>query len=343
VPVIQFWGRKFAVLFLFVLITACGGGGDGSAPSTPPFGTGASKLFVGDAGQQAIGSSSNSNPPPGTAAIQRVVSGPNTMLDSALIDFALDAGRDRLYVADLRSILAFDNISTISGNVAPRVISSFGPSGNFVGIDLDRTNDRLYAAVNLGLSSHEVRVFDSVSIMNNVAASRTFTFATNFLIDVAIDPINNVLYVYNLDVNSRTQISVFDNAASLSTNGVTPTRTITIGDSFSSGVAAGMFVDAANDRLYAPRGNGTVMVFDTASSKFGLVTAVTGAPSRTINLPVPACTNITVDLNANRLYAVDNAGLNIVDNASTVNGTPPTVTRALASSGSSFMAVAVKP
>jgi hypothetical protein len=343
VPVIQLWGRKFAVVFLFVLTTACGGGGDGSAPSTPPFGTGASKLFVGDAGQQAIGSSSNSNPPPGTAVIQRVVSGANTMLDSALIDFALDAPADRLFVADLRSILAFNNISTISGNIAPRVISSFGPSGNFVGIDLDRTNDQLYAAVNLGTLSHEVRVFNSVSIMNNVAASRTFTFPTNFLIDVAIDPIKNILYVYNLDsVNNLTQISVFDSAASLN-GSVTPNRLINLGDAFSSGVAAGMFIDAANDRLYAPRGNGTVMVFDTASSKFGLVTAVTGAPSRTINLPVPAYTNITVDLNANRLYAVDNAGLNIVDNASTVNGTPPTVTRALASSGSSFMAVAVKP
>src|SRR3954462_10283916 len=186
--VMHFWTRKLAILSLFALASACGGGGDGTPPSTPPFGTGASKLFGGDAGQQAIGSSSNSNPPPGTAVIQRVVSGANTMLDSALIDFAIDAPRDRLYVTDLRSILAFDNISAISGNVAPHVISSFGPSGNFVGIDLDRNKDQLYAAVNLGTLSHEVRVFNSVSTVNNVTApSRTFTFPTSFLIDVAID------------------------------------------------------------------------------------------------------------------------------------------------------------
>jgi hypothetical protein len=335
--VIQFWTRKLAILFLFALASACGGGGDGSAPSTPPFGT-ASTLFVGDAGQQAIGSSSNSNPPPGTAVIQRVVSGPNTMLSPSLIDFALDVTRDRLYVADLRSILAFDSISTISGNVAPRVISSFSTPGNFVGIDLDRTNDVIYAGVNLG-ATNEVRVFTAVSTANNALPSRTFSFSSNLLIDVAIDPTKNILYVFNVDsVTLRTQIAVFDNAVALS-GSRTPNRVITIGDTFSSGTPAGIFIDTANNRLYAPRGNGQVMVFDNANVTNGDV-ATTAMPSRTIALPVPSYTNITVDVSKDRLYAVDNGGLNIINNA---NAITPTATRALAPSGSLFTAVAVKP
>ena len=84
------------------------------------------------------------------------------------------------------------------------------------------------------------------------------------------------------------------------------------------------------------------MVFDIASTKDGDV-STTAAPARTIMLPVPAMTNITVELTANRLYAVDGDGLSIIPNASTVNGTPPVVTRVLAPSGSTFKAVAVSP
>jgi hypothetical protein len=81
-------------------------------PATPP-----SKIFVGDSNTPAIGSSPNSNPSPGQVVVERIISGPNTMLSSALVDFALDVVRDRLYVADQRSILVFDNISTAEGNI----------------------------------------------------------------------------------------------------------------------------------------------------------------------------------------------------------------------------------
>jgi hypothetical protein len=54
-------------------------------------------------------------------------------------------------------------------------------------------------------------------------------------------------------------------------------------------------------------------------------------------------TNVTVELTANRLYALDTLGLNIIENASTLNGTPPSLIRALAPGGSVFKAVAVAP
>jgi hypothetical protein len=102
-----------------------------------------------------------------------------------------------------------------------------------------------------------------------------------------------------------------------------------------------MFIDPANDRLYAPR-TGQVLVFDDVSTKNGTV-STTAAPERTINLPVPDLSTITVELTANRLYAADTNGLNIIDNASTVDGTPPIVTRVLVPSGTRLTAVAVRP
>jgi hypothetical protein len=337
-------GHHFArwyIALLIAAITACGGGGGGGSSSPPPPAVAASKIFVGDSGHAAIGSAGNSTPSPGSQIVDRVITGSNTMLSSSLTDFALDAAHDRLYVSDLRSILVFDNISTANGNVAPsRVLSSFGPLGGFVGIYLDTVNDRLYAGVNLGFQTNEVRVFNNASTASNAAPTRTFTFTSNFLTDLAVDTTKDIAYVHNLDsITNLTQISVFDNASALS-GSVTPNRTIAIGDSFSSGSAIGMFIDPGNDRLYAPR-IGQIMVFDAASTKSGPVSG-SGAPSRTINLSFADYSNIFVELTANRLYSADIAGVNIIDNASTVSGSPP-ITRVLVPAGSVFKAVVVKP
>ncbi len=337
--------RWCAVSVVVGLAAGCGGGGGGDSPQAPPA-TPPSKIFVGDSGiDPAIGSSPTSNPSPGQVIVERIISGPNTMLSSALVDFALDVARDRLYVADLRSILVFDNISTAEGNIPPsRIVSTCcGGSGNFVGISLDTDNDRLYAGVNLDLTTRQVHVFESVSTASNSPPSRTITVPATFLVDVAVDPTRDILYVYGRGaVTTFAEIAVFAGAAALS-GSETPDRTIAIGDSLFSGPAVGMFIDAGNDRLYAPRGTGQVLVFDSASTKDGPITT-TAIPERAVNvIPFPAYTNITVDLTANRLYATDTSGLSIIDNASTVNGTPPIVTRVLAPAGSTFKAVAVSP
>ena len=341
--IIQSAARRSLILLIAGLAAACGGGGGGGDSGPPPVAP--SKLFVGDSGNAAIGSSPNSNPSAGVGVVDRIITGSNTMLSQSLSDFAIDVANDRLYVSDLRRILVFNNVSTATGNIAPsRIVSTIaGDFGSFVSLHLDTANDRLYAATNgtAGLGSHDIRVFDNASTATNAAASRTFSFGTNFLIDIVVDTTRDLLYVYNRG-GTGTEIAVFTGASAL--NGtVTPARTINIGDSFSSGVPVGMFIDAANDRLYAPRGTGQVLVFDTASTKNGNVTT-TAAPSRVINLPVPfAETTITVDLAANRLYAADTGGLNIIDNASTVSGTPPATKRVLAPGGGVFKAVAVKP
>jgi hypothetical protein len=324
---------------LVLAVAACGGGGDGSST---PFGGPPSNIFVADTGDTAIGSSAERNPPAGVSVIQRVIFGSNTMLSSSLADLALDAAGDRLYVADLRSILVFNNAGTAAGNLAPaRVVSSFVGLGSFVALYLDTLNERLYAPVNLGALLNEVRVFDSAGTASNAAPSRTFSFNSNFVIDVAVDAGRNMLYALHLNSTTNlTEIAVFDNAGALS-GVVTPNRVITIGSSFSAGTAVGIFVDPTGNRLYVPN-FGQVLVFDNASTKNGPISGA-AAPERTITLPVAGITHLAVDVTADRLYATDNGGLTIIQNASTVNGIPPSSVRALAPPGSVFRALAVRP
>ena len=330
---------RWSSCVLLAAFAACGGGGEGGGP--PVGSVGDSKLFVGDSAKQAIGSSPNSNPAAGTSVIERVISGSSTMLSSELRDFALDAVNDRLYVADLRSILVFNNAGTASGNVAPsRVLNSFLGLGGFVGIYLDTVNDRLYAPVNLGAGSNQVRVFNGASTATNAFPDRTFSFASRFLIDIAVDTTRDILYAFHLNsATNLTEIAVFANASTL--NGVVvPTRVITIGRSYSSNEPAGIFIDSAANRLYAPN-HGQVLVFDSASTKNGAISGP-AAPERVITLPVPGMTTITIELTSNRLYAVDGAGVNVIPNASTAVGLV-TAVRILAPPGSFFEAVAVKP
>jgi len=324
--------RYCIAIVALAALTACGGGGGGSSPAPMAV---ASKIFIADSGNAQIGSSPNSNPPPGANVIQRVITGSSTMLSSNLADIALDVANDRLYVSDTGSILVFNNASTAAGNVAPsRVVSSLA-AGTFAGLFLDTVNDRLYATVNVTFATTEVRVFDKVSSAVNASPTRTFSFPANFLFDIAVDTTKNIAYVYDFANTGFSQISVFDNAAALS-GSVAPNRTIGIGETFSPGRAIGMFIDPANDRLYAPR-LGAVMVFDTASTNNG-----PAAPVRTVTLPIADVSNITVDLTANRLYAADTTGLSIIANASTASGTP-VINRVLAPSGAVFKAVAVAP
>ena len=103
-----------------------------------------------------------------------------------------------------------------------------------------------------------------------------------------------------------------------------------------------MFLDAANDRLYAPYLGGQVLVFDAAHLANGSL-GTTISATRAINLPLPDTSAIFVELTADRLYAADTSGLNIIANASKVNGTPPATVRVVAPTGARFRAVAVKP
>jgi hypothetical protein len=327
-------------LLLVILVASCGGGGEPPPPPPPPP---PSKAFVADSGNAAIGSSSNANPSAGPIVVDRIIQGPNTMLTGSLFDLGLDIANDRLYVSDSFSILVFNNISTVAGNIAPSRIVSMrtagGPDAQYQGLYLDTVHDRLYVTV----VPYKVYVFDNLSTLSNAAPSRIITTSNDasYLLDVAVDTTKDILYVYGLGgASSLTQIAVYDHASTLS-GSVSADRMISIGDSLGSGPAVGMFTDPANDRLYAPR-NGQVLVFDNTSTRNGTV-GTTVIPTRTITLPSAAMSDIFVELTNNRLYTLDNNGINIIPNANTVNGIPPGGVRVVAAPGSMYRAIVVKP
>jgi hypothetical protein len=335
--------KNLIALFITALAAACGGGGGDTTPDGGATAA-ASKVFVGDAANAAIGSTPNSNPSAGTLVVQRVISGASTQLTTSMFDFAIDATNDRLYVADLRNILVFNGASTATGNVAPsRILTTIpGSSGGFNGgIYLDTTNNRLYAGTNILAATQTVQVFDNASTASGVPPTRTITFTMRNILDIAVDATRNILYVYGADTNGFTQILAFDNASTLN-GAVTPNRTLSINDSGGGG-PVGFFLDPANDRLYVPRNVGTISVFEAAHLlNDGNLPAP--APSRTINMQPTTLgySVVLVDVLANRLYALDRNGVNVIANASTVNGSP-TIIRAIAPGGSAFQAIAVKP
>jgi len=333
--------RARALSLSFILLASCGGGGGNGNVSPPPPAT-AARLFIGDRTNATIGSSSNLNPPPGTFVFERNLVGANTQLDTNLFDFALDAANDRLYVADLRSILVFNNASTLVGNVAPtRTVSTIpGLFGAFNGgIQLDAARNILYAATNFLGATQNVQVFDNASTASAATASRTLTFSIRTIGDIALDATRNILYVYGTDPTGFSELLSFDNASTLS-GAVTPNRVVSFPDSGGTG-PIGIFIDSANDRLYVPRSGGTIAVFNGASMVSGNVTT-TALPARNITLPVSTFSVVFVDVPADRLYAVDAGGISIIAGASTASGTPAT-TRATAPGSSAFQAIALKP
>ena len=318
-------------------LAACGGGGGygGGGGNMPVSGAAPSKLFGADSPHMAIGSLANPNPGAGTIPVDRIIAGPYyTSLSNNIGSLALDPALDYLYVGNGTSIRVFYSASMANGDVSPlRAISGIGNTGSLF---LDAVNNRLY----VGDDVNGVKVFNGASMASGaLAPNRTITgdFGATFAIHgVAVDTtVKNILYVSNTNhTSSSDQISVFDGAGTV--NGSNPpSRTITPNPA--SGVG-GIFLDAANDRLYVASGSSAsnVMVFDTASTANGSIT-----PARTMTFPA-AITSVVVDTVNDRLYAVSLGAIYILNGASAASGSV-TATAIFPPAGGSFTAVAVAP
>ncbi len=101
----------------------------------------------------------------------------------------------------------------------------------------------------------------------------------------------------------------------------------------------GIFLDAANDRLYVAGGAGAtiVMIFDNASTANGPT-----APTKTLIAFPSGILNVVVDTAHDRLYAVGVSGVYIVNGVSTATGMV-TATAILPVAGGNLTAVAVSP
>lgn len=343
-------GRLMAALasaaLLSISLGGCGGGGGGgdAAPAGP------SKLFVADSENQAIGSLANSNPRPGTAAIDRVIIGPATRLGTSLRGLDYDAAADRLFVltddTERQEILVFNNASVADGNVAPRRLAglpgSFGTSGSGAlrALQFDAGRNLLYAAN----ASGQVSVFANAGTASDAVASRQFvdrTVGTLFGTGMALDPGRDRIYLLGSWTDPTLPgmpslppmifINRFDNASTRSGEVRSDHSASVDGQTFQW---AGLALDRTRDKLYAGI-NGGVSVYDDAS---GALTT-----SRRIVLPGGADQyKLAVDSVHDRLYAIDGQRLFVIPNASTANG-PVAATALVAPDAGVLTAVAVTP
>jgi len=344
--------RWLAVLVV-VGFSACGGGGGGGG-SAPPSSTpqlAASKLFVADGGNHAIGSQVNPNPGPGTFAVDRIISGPATGLGSGgtpspstIPSIALDVGADQLYAATQGNVRVFNQASLASGNVAPSrtfsasVIKNSVLHGvNFFQLFLDAANNRLYVADIDGF----LFAFENASGLNGAAVpGRTIQIDLGGAqvigtFGVAVDTTVDNLFV-GIYGNGFTNMLIFNNQSGKS--GLrAPDQTL----SFSFGPNS-FYLDRVNNRLYVLL-NGSIQVFNNANS----LTTGTPTPSRTITLSALSTTvqpSVFVDTASDRLYAAGNNLVFIVPNASTVTGTPSTFTQVtLPDANARFSGIVTKP
>ncbi len=322
---------KTGVLFIaLIMLAACGGGGGGgdtsgggtTPPTTtpPPTPASASKLFIVDTINSAIGSVVEANLTAGTLAFDRTISGANTGLNgTAIRQIIYDNVNDFLYVANGSSILVFNNASTATGNISPtRTITS--ASITFItDIYLDKTNDVLYVAV---ATPDRVLAISNASLADGAPApARTVTVTLNsgsFIINgISVDSSRDILYVLGSGGTPTysPRLLVYDDASTLTGTPFAADRAIAFSQTVSFGK---LFLDEINDRVYASSFTDQIVrVFDNVSTANGAV-----APSRSMGFLI-GTPDITVDTTNDRLYTSKSAGggLFMQNNASSSNGT----------------------
>lgn len=320
--------RRLAVVvglvFIVASLGACGGGGgDSYGPAGP------SKLFVADSNHQAIGSLADSNPRPGSIAIDRIIAGPATGLGMFLQGLDYDPVADRLFVLtdDMakQEVLVFDNASKADGNVAPRRLAALpsSPGSDALrALQFDAGRNQLYLVDSYG----RVSVFANAGTGINATVSRTFADRTSGFATVstgmALDPGRDSVYLLAgmsdptipglppLPLPPMSVITRFDNASGRSGDVVADKSVMLDGLAFRW---AGLALDRSRDKLYAGL-NGRISVLDDAS---GTLTV-----SRQIVLPGGGDQyKLAVDPIHDRLYASDGARLFVIPNASTATGT----------------------
>jgi len=325
-------------------LAACGGGSGGygsGGGNVAVTGVGPSKVFAADSTDRVVGSLANPDPAAGPLTVDRLI-GPQpgavpynyAGFSMNIGSLALDTTRDYLYAGNGTSILVFHGASMANGDIFAS--ATFGPIGNTGSLFLDAANDRLY----VGDDIVDVKVFSGASTASGAPTPRHITGMTVPIHGVAVDTTKNILYVSNENPTTH-QISVFDNADTVTTAG--PSRTITPTVSTVNQPVGGISLDAAHDVLYVAGGSGSpqVMVFSGASRANDVSGA--SAPGKILTFP-SGILNVVVDTTHDRLYAVGfNGHIYLVEAVSTLSSGAVTAKDASLSNGGTLTAVAVNP
>lgn len=338
---------RYLAVITMLLLTACGGsgGGSGATPGTSgaPASAAASKFFVVDEANSAVASVANSNPSPGTMAVDRIIVGHNTGIGGAGVRaVAYDPTGNLLYVANGSSILVFDNASTSSGNVGPARTITSPEITSIEGMALDVTNNVLYVAIyGNGAPNDKILVFNSAnsangSLNSDRAISVTWNAGSFVITGIAVDPVRDVLYVagYGVTPTFNNVLLAYDHVSSLNGPATAYSRSITFGlNTF----LWGLCIDSTSNRLFvASFSDQNVMVFDNANSATSLASL-----SRTLNFGANI-RYLALDSANDRLYSTTATGVYIVSSASTASG-GVSATYVIAPTGSTLGAASVTP
>lgn len=313
--------RRFLILTILIVCVLAAMSGcvisprrsvDNSGSPTPtPTGTpvpGATgKLYVSNQSGNSILRFDSAFTATGNIQPAATLSGSNTGLNQPQF-MALDAAADRLFVANPggNSVLVWDGISTLTGNIAPtRSISGLN-TGLIapVAVAIDSTRDLLYVA---DPSQGQVLVFSPASTAGgNALPSRALAITGADLGGVALDAANNRLFISDTAGNA---IGIFDNASTL--NGpVTSNRAITGADTGLSG-PTGLTLDLSGDLVVANGNNGTITVYPNSATANGDVRPIVIIGGSNTRLVTPGQVILNPASSANEIYVADSTAQSV--------------------------------
>jgi len=308
--------RIYAVFLIIVLLgSGCvsprrvpGGGGGGGGGGT------GGQLYVSAANSilhfNAAETSNGNVAPVGT------ISGASTLLSSPQ-HLLMDIASNRLYVANQGggSILVFDNVSTLTGNIAPtRVISGSATRlASPIDVALDATNNLLYVA-----DGTSVLVFASAStVSGNTAPVRNINLGAS-IGGLLLDAPNNQLYLTDPGDNA---VDRLDGASGQDVVGIV------------GGAIAGADTKLSQPRGLALDGSGRIIVsnstapisitvYPNASTATGDVLPVGNISGSNTRLQLPGQIALNRNVANGELYVLDSvaASILIFTNLSTANG-----------------------
>lgn len=324
---------RFAIPAVMLLLSACGGGsssGDKLIPVITAPVTQAGTLFIADTGNRVIARVNTLTPIAGDSVTAGVLSSS----ENYSMGIAYDVTRDRLYASTGTQFAVFDNASSLKGNVTPgRLITPLAEGGGlFYNLQLDKGNDRLYAAYTRARGVN-LAVFDNASnLTGNAPATRTLTGITDAY---AIDTTRNILYTIRLN-NGMASIQAVPNINSLA--GALPNVAPQIVPMAGSDVHA-IAIDATRDRMYlALRGAG-LGIINNASTVLRAGATPGSASAALVSLPVDATRGaVSVDAANDRVYFSQDNAFYVFRNASTLNGGANTGTLKITVAGGSQIA-----
>jgi len=188
----------------------------------------------------------------------------------------LDTVNNRLYVGDnFVGVRVFDNASGINGVTASTrfVTGNFGTSFEIFGVAVDTVNDILYVSAisTTPSSTNHINVFDAAHLANSALTPNrtivpTITGTIQSVRGIFLDAAHDRLYVAG---DAFKTVMVFE-PASTADGAIAPTKVISFP---ASGAISNVFVDVANDRLYAVSFGSISIVHNVSTLTSGSATA----------------------------------------------------------------------